>query len=98
METPNLQGRSKTLMTWLVNKKIFKIDPGPIPTTIRREQVGFVTYFIASWIYRFLLLISILIFVSQQFLAVGVILALIFGVMWVLIPPLKGLKYLFFKP
>ena len=98
METPNLQGRSKTLMTWLVNKKIFKIDPGPIPTTIRREQVGFVTYFIASWIYRFLLLISILIFVSQQFLAVGVILALIFGVMWVLIPPLKGLKYLFFSP
>lgn len=98
METPNLQGRSKALMTWLVNKKVFKVDPGPIPTTIRREQVGFVTYFIASWIYRFLLLISILIFVSQQFLIAGVILACIFGVVWVLLPPIKGLKYLFFSP
>lgn len=98
METPNLQGRAKALVSWLVNKKVFKIDPGPIPTTIRREQVGFVTYFLASWIYRFLLLISILIFVSQQFLIAGVILASIFAVVWVLLPPLKGLKYVLYSP
>ena len=98
LETPNLQGRSQGLVSWWVNKKIFKIDPGPIPTTSRREQVGFTLYFIASWIYRFLLMIGILIFVSKQFLILGIVLALIFSVVWVFLPPLKGLKYLFFSP
>ena len=98
LETPNLQGRSQSLISWWVNKKIFKIDPGPIPTTSRREQVGFTLYFVASWIYRFLLMIGILIFVSKQFLILGIVLALIFSVVWVFLPPLKGLKYLFFSP
>lgn len=98
LETPNLQGRSQSLMKWWVNRKVFKVDPGPIPTTSRREQVGFTTYFFASWIYRFLLMIGILIFVSKQFLIVGVILALIFGVVWGLLPFFKGFNYIFFSP
>ncbi|NWK55879.1 peptidase M50 [Verrucomicrobiaceae bacterium N1E253] len=98
LETPNLQGRSQSLMGWWVNKKIFKIDPGPIPTTSRREQVGFTCYFFASWVYRFLLMIGILIFVSKQFMILGMILALIFCVVWVFLPPFKGFKYLFFSP
>ena len=85
-------------MKWWVNKKIFKVDPGPIPTVSRREQIGFTTYFFSSWIYRFLLMIGILIFVSKQFLVVGVILALIFGVVWGLLPFIKGLGYLCFSP
>jgi putative peptide zinc metalloprotease protein len=98
LETPNLQGRSQSLVSWWVNKKIFKIDPGPIPTTSRREQIGFTVYFFASWIYRFLLMIGILIFVSKQFLIVGVILSLIFGVIWGLLPFLKGFRYVCFSP
>lgn len=98
LETPNLQGRSQSLVKWWVNKKIFKVDPGPIPTVSRREQIGFTTYFFSSWIYRFLLMIGILIFVSKQFLVVGVILALIFGVVWGLLPFIKGLGYLCFSP
>ncbi|MDB4408601.1 hypothetical protein N9165_00860 [Akkermansiaceae bacterium] len=98
LETPNLQGRSQTLVKWWFNKKIFKIDPGPIPTTSRREQIGFTFYFFASWIYRFLLMIGILIFVSKQFLIVGVILALIFGVVWGILPFIKGIRYVCFSP
>lgn len=98
LEIPNLQGRSQSLVSWWFNKKIFKIDPGPIPTVSRREQIGFTIYFFASWIYRFLLMIGILIFVSKQFLIVGVIFALIFGVVWGLLPFIKGLRYVFFSP
>lgn len=98
LETPNLQGRSQALVSWWVNKKIFKVDPGPIPTVSRREQIGFTLYFFTSWIYRFLLMIGILIFVSKQFLIVGVILALLFGVVWGLLPFIKGLRYVFFSP
>ena len=98
LETPNLQGRSQALVGWWVNKKIFKIDPGPIPTRSRREQIGFTLYFFTSWIYRFLLMIGILIFVSKQFLIVGVILALLFGVVWGILPFVKGLRYVFFSP
>lgn len=98
LETPNLQGRSQALVAWWLNKNVFKIDPGPIPTTSRREQIGFTTYFFASWIYRFLLMIGILIFVSKQFLIIGVILALIFGVVWGLLPFIKGFRYVCFSP
>ena len=58
LETPNLQGRSQALVKWWMNKKVFKIEAGPIPTTSRREQLGFTFYFFASWIYRFLLVPS----------------------------------------
>lgn len=98
LETPNLQGRSQSLVGWWVNKKFFKIDPGPIPTKSRREQIGFTLYFFTSWIYRFVLMIGILIFVSKQFLIVGVILALLFGVVWGILPFAKGLRYVFFSP
>jgi putative peptide zinc metalloprotease protein len=98
LETPNLQGRSQALVKWWMNKKVFKIEAGPIPTTSRREQLGFTFYFFASWIYRFLLMIGILIFVSKQFLIVGVILALIFGVVWGILPFMKGIRYVCFSP
>jgi putative peptide zinc metalloprotease protein len=98
LETPNLQGRSQALVKWWMNKKVFKIEAGPIPTTSRREQLGFTFYFFASWIYRFLLMIGILIFVSKQFLIVGVILALIFGVVWGILPFIKGIRYVCFSP
>lgn len=98
LEVPNLQGRSQALVSWWINKKVFKIDPGPIPTRSRREQIGFTTYFFASWIYRFLLMIGILIFVSKQFMILGVVLSLIFGVIWGVLPFLKGMRYVFFSP
>ncbi|MEN8679750.1 MAG: peptidase M50 [Akkermansiaceae bacterium] len=98
LETPNLQGRSQSLVAWWVNKKIFKIDPGPIPTKSRREQIGFTLYFFTSWTYRFLLMIGILIFVSKQFLILGLLLALLFGVVWGILPFVKGLRYVFFSP
>jgi putative peptide zinc metalloprotease protein len=98
LETPNLQGRSQALISWWVNKRVFRIDPGPIPTTSRREQIGFTAYFFTSWTYRFLLMIGILIFVSKQFLIVGLVLSLIFGVIWGLLPFLKGLRYVCFSP
>lgn len=98
LETPNLQGRSQSLVAWWVNKKIFKIDPGPIPTKSRREQIGFTLYFFTSWTYRFLLMIGILIFVSKQFLILGLLLALLFGVVWGILPFVKGLRYIFFSP
>jgi len=98
LETPNLQGRSQQLMRYWVEKYFFRLQSGPCPAETRGEAVGFTFYFISSWIYRFFLMMGILLFVSKKFLIVGAILAIVFAFMWAFLPFIKGLKYLFFNP
>lgn len=97
LETPNLQGRSQQLMRYWVEKYFFRLQAGPCPAETRGEAVGFTFYFISSWIYRFFLMMGILLFVSKKFLIVGAVLAIVFAFMWVILPFIKGLKYLFFS-
>lgn len=98
LETPNLQGRAQQLMRYWVEKYFFKLQAGPCPAETRGEAVGFTFYFISSWIYRFFLMMGILLFVSKKFLIVGAVLAIVFAFMWVILPFIKGLRYLFFSP
>ena len=98
LETPNLQSRSqRTVLHWL-EKYLFRVPPGPMPAEAKGEAALFGIYFVASWIYRFFLMAGILLFVSKQFLILGVILALVFGVMWGIVPLVKWTNYLLTSP
>jgi len=98
LETPNLQGRSQRTMLHWIEKHVFRVPPSPMPATSRGEAIGFACYYVASWVYRFFLMIGILFFVSKQFLILGVILALVFAVMWGIVPLGKALHYLLTSP
>ena len=98
LETPNLQGRSQQLMKYWIEKYIFKAQAGSCPAETKGEALGFTFYFITSWIYRFFLMMGILLFVSKKFLIIGAILAVVFGFMWIFLPLIKGIKYLFSSP
>lgn len=98
LETPNLQSRSqRTVVHWL-EKYLFRVPPSPMPAETRGEAGLFGAYFLCSWIYRIFLMAGILLFVSKQFLILGVLLSLVFAVMWGLVPLCKWGKYLFTSP
>lgn len=94
-ETPNLQMRAQQLMKYAVNRYAFGLHGQVLPANSWGEVIGFTTFFFASWIYRMFLLVSILFFVSKQWLIVGVIIAVIFAIMWLIVPLAKGLHYVF---
>lgn len=94
-ETPNLQMRAQQLMKYAVNRYAFGVHGQPVPANSWSEVVGFTTFFFASWIYRMFLLVSILFFVSKQWLIAGVMIAVVFGIMWLIVPIVKGLNYVF---
>ncbi|EDY84133.1 hypothetical protein VDG1235_3763 [Verrucomicrobiia bacterium DG1235] len=92
-ETPNLQMRSQRLMKFAVNRFGFGLRGQSVPANSLGEVVGFTSFFFASWIYRMFLLVSILFFVSKQWLIAGVIIAVVFAVMWLVVPIVKGARY-----
>lgn len=94
-QTPNLQMRAQKLMKYWINRYAFGVRKDPIPARSRGEASWMTVYFIASWIYRIFLLIGILFFVSKQWLIVGLLIALVFGVVWLIVPVVKALHYLF---
>ncbi|MFP4282817.1 MAG: peptidase M50 [Opitutales bacterium] len=98
MEVPNLQQRSQQMMKYWLEKHAFGLTPGPLPAENRREAAGFAAFFVCSWIYRIFLLAGILLFISQRWLIVGVLLAIAFGILWAVVPLCKGLHYLFYSP
>ncbi|MDQ8198763.1 peptidase M50 [Pelagicoccus enzymogenes] len=92
-ETPNLQMRAQQLIKFAVNRYGFGLRGQPVPANSLGEVVGLTTFFFASWIYRMFLLVSILFFVSKQWLIAGVIIAIVFAVMWLVVPIVKGARY-----
>ena len=66
LETPNLQGRSQQLMKYWIEKYIFKVQSGSCPAETKGEELGFTFYFITSWVYRFFLMMGILLFCYKK--------------------------------
>ncbi len=92
-ETPNLQMRAQQLIMFAVNRYGFGLRGQPVPAGSLSEVFGLTTFFIASWIYRMFLLVGILLFVSKQWLIAGVIIAFVFAIMWLVVPIVKGARY-----
>lgn len=98
IEVPNLQSHANRTVTYLMERYLFNLPGVENPAATKRETWGLAIYFFAAFIYRTLLLIGILLFVSQQYLIFGIILALVFAVLWLVIPVVKAFQYLFFQP
>lgn len=98
IEAPNLQFRSTRVVVYLVERYLFKLDTIENPAETRRETWGLATYFVAAFLYRTTLLIGILLFISKRFLIVGMILALVFAFLWLVLPIVRAFRYLFYEP
>ena len=76
LEIPNLSQRANQYWGWLSKRFIFGVQGIASPAYDRREALWLFTYGFAALIYRLFLMVSIILFVAQQYFVIGVILAL----------------------
>jgi putative peptide zinc metalloprotease protein len=98
IEIPNLGMRANRYWTYLANRYLFAVrnaKPGDASTGERR---WFVLYAPAAYAYRILVMVSIAIFLANEFFIVGVALALWSCISMFAIPVWKGLSYVLFDP
>ncbi len=98
IEIPNLGNRANKYMGWLVQRHVFRLDHLPNPASAPGEAPWFLFYGITSFLYRMVIMAAITLLVAQQFLGLGLVLA-VWSVLLVLgLPLAKMLHYIFLSP
>lgn len=98
IESPNLGSRANKHWQYLAERYLFKVKKAEPPPATPGERRWFVGYAPLAFFYRMFVLFSIALFVAQQYLIVGVLIAL-----WGLIsslgmPIYKGIKAILTGP
>ncbi len=91
---PNLYQRSLKFLRYLAERYLFGLRRERSPAEDKTEAWVFAIYGVAGAIYRFFLFGSILFFVWDRFLLLGVIMGSVCIVAWVLVPMGKLVNYL----
>lgn len=93
-ETPNLAGRSQQYLYYLVKRHVWKLGQAVSPAHSEGERILFTVYGLAAGLYRVFLVFMILLTVAELAFFIGVILALVFAVVWFVFPFGKLTRYL----
>ncbi len=94
LEIPNLATRAKKYYYYLVQKYILKISDARTPVTAIGERKWFVFYGFASPVYRLVILLSIVLYLVDHFLAIGIVLAIWVISKQLIIPLVQGVLFL----
>ena len=98
IDVPNLFQRSREQLRYLAERFLFRL-PGSLPAArTRTESMLLPLYGVVSIAYWLVLMASIIVFIAEQYLDLGVALAWLLGFMVLVMPVLKLLKYLAFSP
>jgi len=98
IEIPNLAQRSKTYIGYLIKRYAFGMKHERSPATALGEPGWFVSYGVASFVYRVFVTLAIVLFVSTQFFFLGIILAIWAVVLMLGWPLLKMIWFLLANP
>ncbi len=98
LEVPNLYERSQRQLKRLVQVYAYGMRNVPPVTTRAFERVVLFTYGIASQIYRVLVLVGILLFISGKFFTVGLLLGAWSLIAWLLVPLGKFIHWMVTSP
>jgi putative peptide zinc metalloprotease protein len=94
LDIPNLYTRANQQLIYLVERHAFGCKKAESPAHGRREAWWLATYGVAGHIYRTIVFASILFFLSKRLLILGIIMALVCLIGWVVTPLVKLVKYL----
>ncbi len=75
LEIPNLAQRANQYWGWLTKSILFGVKGLPSPAYDKREALWLFFYGFAAFIYRLFLMVTIVLFVAQQYFFLGIILA-----------------------
>ncbi|HMJ88529.1 MAG TPA: hypothetical protein VK530_01870 [Candidatus Acidoferrum sp.] len=98
VEIPNLQQRANAQLKHLCERYLFGIKKSQSPTDRRKEAFWLTVFGIASGIYRVIVFAGILLIVADHFFMIGIIMAAVCAVSWVLVPTWKFIQYLVNSP
>jgi putative peptide zinc metalloprotease protein len=94
IDIPNLAPRSMKQLRHLAERYLFGVRKSESPAFTRREEFWLTGFGISSSIYRVFVFGSILLFVADRLLLIGLIMAAVCAVSWVVVPLTKFVRYL----
>jgi putative peptide zinc metalloprotease protein len=98
LDIPNLHTRAKEYITYLIERYAFGCKDIHCPVQSMSEAISLSTFGILSLLYRILIFAGIILFVADKFLILGLIMALIGIISWVMVPIFKFISYLLTSP
>jgi len=98
LEIPNLGQRANEYVGYLVNRYLFGVEGGTSPVAEPAERWWFVAYAVGAFIYRMIMMVSIVLLIASKFFVVGVILAAWAFANMLIMPVGKKVSYLFTSP
>ncbi|KIQ69260.1 peptidase M50 [Wenxinia marina] len=90
VEIPNLGTRSTQHLKYLAQRYLFGLKDARSPAMARGEATWFVAYGILSLIYRYFIMLAILLVVANLFFEIGLALALWSAILLLVVPLAKG--------
>ena len=98
IEIPNLASRSSRYLRYLLERHVFGARDAETPQASAGEKAWLVAYALASFAYRTVISVAIVLFIAGEFFFIGVVLAIwAFGMM-ALVPLGKAVGYLLGSP
>ena len=94
IEMPNLAGRSLRYWGYLLERYVLGVREAKTPAESAPEKAWFLFYGFASSVYRILVAVFIALFIAGHFFVIGVLLALWVVVAMVMVPLVRGVRYL----
>lgn len=97
--SPNLAPRSKEFLRHIIERGVFGVRGGSGPRIRDRAEAWLLGIFgLLATPYRLFVSVAVIVVVSNQHLALGIVLAAIMAAMLLIAPVAKGASYLFFSP
>jgi putative peptide zinc metalloprotease protein len=98
VEIPNLRARATNYVIFLCERYLFGRKDAVAPIASRGEKLWFVGFSLASFLYRILVILAILLLLGQMSLLLGVIFAASTAFAWLVLPGIKIMTFLFTSP
>lgn len=98
LELPNLRSRSYRYLNYLIERYLFGRKDSVHPAETRTVKSWFLLYSIASFFYRILIFVGIILFIAGKFFFIGVMLAFWGLFAWGVLPISKAVKHLLTNP
>jgi putative peptide zinc metalloprotease protein len=94
LEIPNLNTRSTAMLRHLAERYLLGVQASVTPAHTTGEAWLLAVYGVASALYRVVLFSGILWIISGKWLLLGVLLAMVCVIQWLLLPPIRFIRYL----
>lgn len=95
---PNLYSRAQQQIQFLIDRHLLRTSRARSPATTGGEARWLTVFGVASAAYRVFLLGTILLFVANHYLLLGLIFAAVAFVAWLCVPVGKAIRFLFTSP